>query len=148
MLEEVPEASSSSIAALGRCDQRNPERAVHRVADRYKLSLPIRMTHVDVGQHRIPVLMMSDWARWILHMNLWHRLCGLSAPDPQRCSSIWTTFWERFRKIQPNHPVFSRDIPLGNICGLLLHGDEGRSQKKSAILCVSAHSALGFGLST
>lgn len=148
VLEEVPEASSSSIAALGRCDRRNPERAVHRVADRYKLSLPIPMTHVDVGEHRIPVLMMSDWARWILRMNLWYRLCGLSAPDPQRSSAIWTTFWERFRKIQPNHPVFSRDIPLGNICGLLLHGDEGRSQKKSAILCVAAHSALGFGLST
>ena len=33
-------------------------------------------------------------------------------------------------------------------CALLLHGDEGRSLKKSPILCVSTHSILGYGLST
>ena len=149
VIEEVPEAAASTIASLGRCDERNPERDVHRVAHHYKLSIPIPLTDIRVGDHKIPVLMMSDWARYILRMNLWHRLCGLRDPDPERCTAIWTTFWERFRTIQPNHPVFRRrDIPLGNTCALPLHGDEGRSQKKSPILCVSTHSVLGYGLST
>ena len=148
VVEEVPEAAASSIGSLGRCNVGNPERDVHRLASHYKLSLPIPLKHIKAGEHSIPVLMMSDWARYLIRMNLWHHLCGLSEPDSQRSKLVWRTFWERFRKIVPNHPVFRRDIPLENTCALLLHGDEGRSKKKSAIMCISAHSCLGFGLST
>lgn len=148
VIEEVPEVASSSIGGFGALDDRNPERGVHRMVSKYKLSLPIPMTDVKVGEHTIPVLMMSDWAKFLLKMNLWYTLCGLSKPDPQRSSAIWTKFWERFRAVQPGHPIFSRGINLGNTCGLLLHGDEGRSQRKSALLCISLHSILGYGLRT
>ena len=149
VVEEVPEASSSSINSMAACSLGNPERAVHRLADKYRLCLPLPLTDVNLGEYTVPVLMMSDWAKYLLGKNLMHSFCGLSNPNPQRMMSIWETFWERFRGIQPNHPVFSRgDISLGRTVGLLLHGDEGRSQKKAAMMCVSAHSALGYGLST
>ena len=148
VIQEVPAVASSSIGALGALDDRNPERGVHRMVSKYKLSLPIPMTDVKVGEHTIPVLMMSDWAKFLLRMNLWYTLCGLSKPDPQRSSAIWSKFWENFRAIQPEHPIFAREINLGNTCALLLHGDEGRSQRKSPILCISTHSILGYGLRT
>ena len=149
VVEEVPQASSSSIGALGRGDQRQPEKVVHKLSEKFKLTLPIPMTDVKMGAHKIPVLMMSNWARFILDMNLWHHLCGLTKRKQRQCHAILTEWWKRFKAMRPRHPIFQRtDLDLGNTCPLLLHGDEGRSLGKSPILILSTHSVLGYGLST
>ena len=48
--------------------------------------------------------------------------------------------------------VFSRDgqdgFDISRRCGLLLHGDEGRSLRKQAILILSCHSILRYGIRT
>ena len=48
--------------------------------------------------------------------------------------------------------VFSRDgqdgFDISRRCGLLLHGDEGRSLRKRAILILSCHSILRYGIRT
>ena len=148
VIAEVPQAAESSIGALGRCDERNPERAVHKLTQKFKLSLPIPLTNIPVGDKRIPILRMSDWAQFILNMNLWHTLCGLEKRNDMQAARIWQCFWERYKVIHPSHPVYEQGIPLERTCALLLHGDEGLSLKKSPILCVSTHSILGYGLST
>ena len=148
VVEEVPEAASSSIQAMGRCDERNPERAVQNMTKKFNLSIPIPLTEIPIGDTTFPILRMSDWAKFLMSMNLWHTLCGLQDPDEQRCSAIWTCFWERYKAIHPSHPVFQLGIDLSHTCALLLHGDEGRSLRKSPILCVSTHSIMGFGIST
>lgn len=148
VIAEVPQAAESSIGALGRCDERNPERDVHKLTHKFKLSLPIPLTNIPVGDKQVPILRMSDWAQFILNMNLWHTLCGLEKRNEMRAARIWKCFWERYKVIHPNHPVYEQGIPLERTCALLLHGDEGRSLKKSPILCVSTHSILGYGLST
>ena len=95
---------------------------------------------------------MSDWAKYLESKNLWHTLCGQKVPNHEKCDECWGLFWEKYKKVNPGHEVFSRaarkEINLKKTAALLLHGDEGRSLKKSAILIVACHSVLGYGLTT
>eukprot|EP00438_Fugacium_kawagutii_P028807 Skav222863 [mRNA] locus=scaffold2201:246431:248035:- [translate_table: standard] len=109
--------------------------------------LPIKRSEMKVAGEKVQFLKMSSWAKYLLDRNLWHRLAGLKEPDDDRCSSIWSTFWERYRAMCPHHDVFQRSKDdLARTCALVLHGDEGRSAKKAPILVVSTHSVLGYGL--
>eukprot|EP00438_Fugacium_kawagutii_P024328 Skav216812 [mRNA] locus=scaffold135:76492:78012:- [translate_table: standard] len=92
---------------------------------------------------------MSDWARFILDHYLWYRLCGLKENDADRCCKIWQRFWSRYRCINPGHEIFRRpNHDFSRTCAIMIHGDEGRSLRKAAMMVISAHSILGFGLST
>lgn len=83
--------------------------------------------------------------------NLWFTLSGLDEPDDRRCRAQWSLFWTQLRKIMPQHPIFRRadagEVDLSRVAGLLLHGDEGRTKKKGAIMILSTHSILGKGSS-
>ena len=85
VIEEVPEAGSSSIRAISQCNSRNPERSVHNMTKKFNLRLPIPLTDVQLGEENYPILRMTDWARFLLSMNLWHSLCGLEQPNDERC---------------------------------------------------------------
>ena len=149
VVEEVPQAASSSLRALSRCNSNQPERSVQNMTKKFCLAIPIPRTLTKVASRKLPFLKMTDWAKFLMSMNLQHILCGLKEPDPPRCQSLWTEFWNRFQCLRPSHPLFQRrDLDLSRTCALLLHGDEGRSQKKAPILCVSTHSFMGFGLAT
>ena len=132
--EEVPVASMTSIGALARCSLGNAERDVHKLAKDYKLTIPIPLTTVRISKTvEIPVLLLSSWLKYIMSMNLWHTLSGLSEPDDVRCKSQWTLFWNNFEKIMPEHDVFrlqrSGVLSLDRTAAMLLHGDEGRTKK-------------------
>lgn len=101
VIEEVPQAASSSLQVMGRCDRRNPERAVQNMTKKFNLRIPIPLSDIQVGDDKVPILKMSDWARFLMSMNPWHTLCGLQQPDEERCSEIWS--WDRYKAIHPNH---------------------------------------------
>ncbi len=147
--EEIPEAASSSLGRLARIREKNAERDVHRVSTRYQLTLPLQLSDLKVGHHTIKYLRMSAWATFLLGRNLWHHLAGLETPDSQKCQETWSLFWRRFRVLRPDHEIFHRPgFDYSRCCALLLHGDEGRSLRKSAILILAAHSILGYGIRT
>lgn len=100
------------------------------------------------GNHCLPYLKFSSWVQFLFSHNLWHHLCGLEQPNESMCKKVWSQFWDRYKKIHPTHPVFHRGLDMSRVCALILHGDEGRTAKKSAILIVSLHSILGYGLRT
>ena len=76
--------------------------------------------------------------------------CGLLRPDPSREKAIWSDFWAKFEKAQPEHEVFSLaragTIQLSNAAAVVYHGDEGRGRKKQPFLVTSFKSCLGRGL--
>ena len=149
--DEVPAARQSSIGALARLNSANSERDTHRLTKKFQLTIPLELSPVQVGDLTLGFLRMSSWASFVQDNNLWHHLTGLEAPDHDRCAAIWSTFWTRFKGICPEHEIFKRSDPefcFSRCCALLLHGDEGVSAKKSAILVVSCHSVLGHGIST
>ena len=90
---------------------------------------------------------MSSWARFFADRSLWWTLGGLEEPNAGRSEAQWHTFWSRYRKVCPKHPIFQQktEEQLRRTAAVVLHGDEGRSLKKSALMVLSCHSLLGKG---
>lgn len=145
----ITEEVECSVSTLSKVTLSNSERDVHRISSRFKLTLPIPLSEEPIGEDTVHYLKFSDWARFLLSKNLWSHLCGLQSPDDAKADMEWNCFWTRYRLLDPSHPIFTRtDLDLSRTCALVLHGDEGRGLKKSAILVVSVHSILGYGMST
>lgn len=147
--EEVPEALNSSVGALAKISENNSERDVRSVAGKFGLAIRAEISSLKVGKRTIPYIKFSSWVKFLLSLNLWHHLAGLDSPDTAKTEAIWSRFWQRYHQFKPGHAAFQRPgHDFSRTCGLFLHGDEGRGAKKSAILMLSVHSALGYGIST
>eukprot|EP00439_Symbiodinium_sp_Y106_P074894 s934_g14.t1 len=107
------------------------------------------MTEVIVRGVTVPVLLLSSWLRFMMGHNMWHVFSGLDAPDNSRTFAQWSSFWEAYRGVCPQHPIYARaargEVCLGRTAAFLVHGDEGRTRKKCAVMILSAHSILGKG---
>ena len=67
-------------------------------------------------------------------------------PGYERLLQKGGVFWERFRIVCGGHPVFARGkAALQRTCAMILHGDEGRSLKKTQLMVLALHSIMGFG---
>ena len=158
-MKDVGEAASRSVGLgeLGRCAEKHSERDTHRLlVGKYKLALPIPLRHVTckTGPDSsdtldYPVLHLRDWCKFLIRSNNFHVLSGLVRPDALREKAIWNSFWERYRHIEPTHPIYAlaaeNKLDLGNCAAILLHGDEGRGRKRTAFFVLSFRSVLGRG---
>ena len=138
---------------VARCSDSNAERDTRRVlANKFKLSLPIPLSPLGSEDHLkgLPVLRLRDWANYLISTNKWHIVAGLRNPHGQREGDIFQCFWDHYRKLNPNHQIFSLadsgQLCLRRTCPLAFHGDEGRSRKHQPFLVCSVHSLLGYGL--
>ena len=155
IVHDVGEAAklSGGLVQLAKFDAtKNPERDAQRLlVDKLELALtvPVSFLQADKPTLVVPMLRVRDWAQWIVNNNLWHMLSGLRKPDAQRCAAQWTKFWKEFRAHSPNHSVFAKadrgEIDLARTACVLMHGDEGRSRRRTAIMILSFHSILGRG---
>ena len=147
VIEEVPEAASSSVINLARCSVNHSERDVHKMTSRCGLTLPLHISElIAYADEKIPVVMLSEWCKSLLSKNLWSSLSGLDQPCEERSSAQWELFWQRYKTICPSHPVFEKSPKeLKHTAASLLHGDAGRSKKKTAVMILSCHSVLGRG---
>ena len=147
MIEEVPAAATSSIGRVAAISESHAERDMHHVAKSCGVTLPVEMSEISAAEgERIPFFSISSWFRFLLRFNLWHVISGVSSPDMGACCRKWSVFWERFRAVSGRHPVFARSsAALERTCAMILHGDEGRSLKKSQLMVLALHSIMGFG---
>ena len=111
------------------------------------LSLPIDISsRVHVACRGLPentltshFILPSDWIRCLMGLDA-SIFCGDA--NPKVC---FQAFWEGFRLANPNHKIFQvhSNERLEQAIPLLLHGDEGRGQKKSPFLIMSMESPVG-----
>ena len=124
---------SGGLLELSRKRPKNGERdCQHLMAKKLRLSLPIAQHYLDTKDDslKLPFLRFRDWLSFLLKHNCLHILCGLVKPNPDRQGDI-----------------FERgEISLRRTVPLLLHGDEGRSKKRSPFLVCNLHSPLGRGV--
>ena len=146
-------SSSKGLMELSQVSEHNAERGCHNLlVKKMKLGLPIPLTPLGTenAAKKIPVLRLRDWCTYLLNSHNWHLLVGLRKPDRRREEKIFECFWNRYRKLYPNHQVFrlaaAGKLCLGRTAPIAIHGDEGRSRKHQPFLVTSAHSLLGFGL--
>ena len=136
---------------LAKRSEKNSERDCQRLmVNKFGLGLPIPKSEIRVHDtFSLPVLSLTDWVTFLVRQNHWHILCGLLRPDWEREERILERFWTLYEAQFPKNPVFEKarrgEICLKRTAPCVLHGDEGRSRKRTAFLVVSVHSLLGRG---
>ena len=155
---DVGEAAASNaggIVELSRKGEETSERDCHQLmSKKFRLSLPLTIHYLKAGTDSKPVkiafLRFRDWMAFLLENNLQHLLVGLVKPNHQREGDILEAFWSKFRVQCPHHPIFQKaaqnQVVLRRCTPLLLHGDEGRGQKRLPFLVLNLHSPLGRGV--
>ena len=77
----------------------------------------------------------------------WQGLCGQTHHGKKR---FLENFGGCMNKCHPSHPIFQMHregkLVLERTAPCVVHGDEGRSRKRSAFMCLNFHSLLGRGL--
>ena len=122
---------------------RNAERTVQRLFSKHNLSLNLEVVtreHAieDPTNKKITTyhIMPQSWVEFMMEQELENK----AHPEV-----YFRSFWEVYRLSHPDHEVFkdsSRD--LGLVLPILLHGDEGRSQKKTSYLVLSMENPISY----
>ena len=112
----VSEDCNSSLRHISSKLEANSERDVQRVSSKLGLQLPVPPSQLKVAALEQPIdfLKMSDWARFLASSNLLFTLAGLGSPDPVLESQTWRKFWSNVQKVQPDFPLFQRNVEYGD----------------------------------
>ena len=150
-MRENPEGATSLLREFANIPEKDAETGAHRIFQRAGLSSPLDVSYVDLGVEGMgawPVLKFSSWFRYLIDTKrVATQLCGVKTMQEMR--ERLSIFWQRFEALYPDHEVFARGnaIDLSRSLPVWSHTDEGRSQKKWALLVISVHGALGRGTS-
>ena len=125
------------------CD--HSERDVQKVVEKQGTRLNVPLTYLELQDERIPWIDPRDWMEFIVGSGLYPMFAGLGVKQRFLAAPIWKDFWDKFEKLNPHHPIFELDLDWGRTVGLYIHGDEGRTLKKSGFMVTSIQSCLGKG---
>ena len=78
------------------------------------------------------------------HLLMKHPEILLGGDTLQSGESRCHSFWEKFRNHQPDHKVFQQFDDFRRVIPICIHGDKGRTLKKSPIACYSWESVWGL----
>ena len=106
------------------------------------LTAKIEIDHVWIGWNH-PILPFKNVVRCLSE----ERQLGLIlGADPTL--GRYKTFWERYQKIAPEHEVYKQHSDrLSSVVPLLIHADEGTSQKKRPLMVIQVQPLMGAGTS-
>lgn len=118
-----------------------------KIFQKFGLRYPAAMTYARVGEHeKYPYIRPSDFIKAMASSGDLGRLLADKA-SMSEAGPLLVEFWSRYRKMCPEHALFKSCVPLDRAVPLYLHGDEGTTYKKSAVLLISFQSAMGHGSS-
>lgn len=139
-------AISKGVSEWARCGVTHSERDVHRTIKKQKTKLDIPIRTILCNGAKIPWISPASWLRFLVDKGLWPVLAGCGLHDYDGACQNWLEFWQLYRKVHPTFGLFDRDdVDLSRTAAFVLHGDEGRTLKKGAMLVTSLQSALGRG---
>lgn len=140
------ESAKRGISQWAKADVTHPERDAHRIMKKQKTKLDIPMGTIQCDGHQVPWISPESWLKYLIDKGLWPRLAGCESFDYAGSRENWTTFWEKYEKINPGFELFQMEgIDLSRTAACFIHGDEGRTLKKGGMLVTSLQSALGRG---
>ena len=142
-------AARCGVGLWSACTEPNSERDVHKVIRKQGTALNVPLSHLNVKGLDIPWISPRNWFAWLVKNGLWTHLAGVARSQYDAAGSMWSEFWRRYQNLHPHFGLF--DIPnvdLSCCAAFLVHGDEGRTLKRSAIMVTSLQSALGSGYDT
>ena len=136
----------SGIQDWARIGDRNSERDVNRVVSKHGTTLPVPITEIAIKNQTIPWISPKNWLQYIVDHSLVYMLSGLSYETKNQVGWTWREFWSKWRTLNPDFDLFYKDdFDPSTTIGLYVHGDEGRTLKKNALMVTSLQSILGHG---
>ncbi|CAE7379682.1 unnamed protein product [Symbiodinium sp. CCMP2456] len=124
------------------------ESGVYNALLKTKLLVTVPWTYVNIGdgpleQH--PCFRPKDFIDTMAQLNRFHCVVGVelaSAP------AVLKDFWCNFKKEFATHPIAAmNDLDTEHLVPLILHGDGGRTYKKSELMILQWQPAIGAGTS-
>ena len=119
-------------------------RNLHRLIQSWGLTLMIQTTTVmtpckfrgSVVMTPWPVLLLSSWLRFIFEKTNASMLCS-GLPFGEQWTYELKAFWQMFKHVNPQHPIYDHPERLQWTVPFMYHGDEGRGKLRRAILVTS-----------
>ena len=126
---------------------KNASRQYKGLVRKFGFSLPIQISKHEFQENGarvdMPYIRPRDLLVCLMSLYPWLFLGGL-LPGPE-ASALLLAFWLEYKKFQPGHPVFACDNGrLSKTLPICLHGDGGRTQKKSPLEVISLEAVLGL----
>ena len=149
----MPEATAVSVvralaSASGRettaSQEAHAERFVQGLFAKHNLSLPVPVVSL---QHEVVEGHLADITTYHIDPRSWVKYW--MAVDPAILAGAgdpginFETFWKVYQLQHGDHELFRSGKDLRKVVPLYVHGDEGRSQKKTSYLVVSVESPIG-----
>ena len=114
------------------------------------LPLPVNVCEVHVRLRKPirsmrvfwPMLTIEDWVQTLLDRRPELLLAGNSKGG--NWQATFSSFWKKYHKLNPSHPVFSECYDLAGAIPALIHGDEGRGHIKRPYMVISWQCLLGL----
>lgn len=119
-----------------------------KIFQKYGFNFPVTLSFANIGEggvhQNVPYIKPSNFITAMSRTNDLHRILG-GYQTLGHAAEMLEEFRKRWRVLHPNHDLFKKNIPLKQCVPLLLHGDEGRHYKKSAVLICSWQPVIGYG---
>ena len=134
-------ASGKLLSRMGVLHSTGHGNRVFKEFSKVGLAADIPETYVDIGI-RHPVLKFRDVVSCLSQKGKMKLLVK------DESLGVYEKFWNLFEKGHAHHPIFSRPAEERRRCiPLLLHADEGTSQKKRGLMVISLQPVIGNGTS-
>lgn len=134
--------SARFLSELSRLNQTGHSARLYPKLESFGLTANIPETLVDVDglSWKHPVLRFRDTVKCLSDHGKMHLLLPGDVP--------LDAFWGRYKMLEPHHPIFVQHADrLRNVVPLLVHADEGTSQKKRALMILNIQPLIGKGTS-
>ena len=122
------------------------EEGVSEVFAKYGMTYNVKISTSKVGEiDDFPWLRPSDFLKHMAFTRQTHRLLG--GKSLEEAKPLLKLFWSRYREAFPKHALFQdpKAHCLERCLPILVHGDEGTTFKKKAVLIVGFQSPIGYG---
>lgn len=140
-------AASSGVKRWADIGTKNSERDTHRVVRDQGSKLDIPIDEMNVQGEKQPWISPKAWLQYIVSHGLLYMLSGLQFEDRHLIGTTWKQFWQQFQPLYPDFGIFDDlgTFDPAHTIAMYLHGDEGRTLKRSAVMVTSLQSVLGIG---
>ena len=118
------------------------EKSVNKIFEKFNLRYPVKLSYATVGGlERYPYIKPSDFISAMGRLLSGNKTLMDAKP-------LLMEFWRRYQQVYPKHELFGpkgAHLPRERCVPVFIHGDEGTTYKKSAVLLISFQPVIGFG---
>lgn len=142
--------TGSGIADWARVSENHSERDASRVVKKHGTTLGVKISDANVQGATMPWIDPRSWFEYIIRFGLLYHFVGLAYEQRRNIRDTLVEFWNDYRKLVPHFSLFTDDAAqtdFSRLVPLYLHGDEGRTLKKSAFMVTAIQAVIGAGFS-